>query len=468
MTLLSPSPQVPVLADVRPRISFPPYERSRLRPGVVHLGLGCFHRAHQLSYFDTLARLGVCDWGVVGVGIRNRRLARVLDAQDNLFTLVERSAEVTRARVIGVLLERLLLADDGAAVVDRLADPQTRLVTLTITGDGYQQDGAPGPVFAAIAAALERRRHSNILPFTVLSCDNLPGNGAAAKTAVLAAARSRDGALAEWIATNVAFPDSMVDRITPATTVADRRLVEVEFGYTDGWPVVTEPFTQWVVEDRFGADRPPLDLAGVRFTDDVTPYKLIKSRMLNGAHCALGYVGALAGHRRTDDAMRDPVLAQYVDQLLAREIAPSLPKDVPGMAPDQYRHTLLERFRNPAIGDPLSRLCGRGSTKMPSYLLPSVHDAQAAGRPRTLLLLAVAGWLRYLRGTTDDGRIIDVQDARAGELTALARATDPRAILRVTDIFGELAAHPDDVALISRMLEEFDQRGVTATIRRYL
>ncbi len=452
------------------RVTIPTYDRTALRPGVVHLGLGSFHRAHQLSYFDDLANLGVRDWGVVGIGVRNRRLAQVLQAQDNVFTVVQRGPEGTRGRVIRVLLDHLLLADGLGPVLDRLADPQTGIVTLTITGDGYRTEpaAAPNPVFAALAAALDRRRAAGVPPFTVMSCDNLLDNGASTRTALLAAAEPRGGRLTDWIADCVHFPSSMVDRITPATTAVDRRTVKQELGLTDGWPVMTEPFTQWVIEDRFGAVRPPLDLVGVRFTDDVAPYKLVKSRMLNGAHCALGYLGSLAGHLRTDQAMRDPVLVQYVEALLADEVGPLLPTDLPGMSGQRYRHTILERLRNAAIGDPLTRLCARGSTKMPAYLLPSLWAAQRAGHPRKLLLLAVAAWLRYLRGTTDDGRPINVEDARAVELGRLARASDPRVILQVTDIFGDLAEHQGDVDLMTSMLSQFEDRGVTATIRRFL
>jgi mannitol-1-phosphate/altronate dehydrogenase len=466
-----------VVGSATARVAVPTYDRTALEPAVVHLGVGGFHRAHQLSYFDQLANLQVGGWGVVGVGIRNPRLGQVLCNQDNLFTVVERGSAGSTARVVGVMVDYLLLADAPAAVLARLVDPRTRLVTMTITGDGYQSgvypsdvDATPArtSVFPVIAAALEQRRNSGTAPFTVLSCDNLPNNGSAARAAVLAAAYARDPALAGWIRQSVAFPDSMVDRITPAAHPDDHRLIQDEFNVTDGWPVVTEPFSQWVIEDRFCNTRPPLDRVGVRFVEDVTPYKLIKSRLLNGAHCALGYLGSLAGHRRTDEAMMDPVISAYVSSLMARELAPLLPAGVPGMELTEYQRTLLDRLRNPAVGDFLSRLCRRGSTKMPAYLLPSLRAAQSSGRPRQLLLLAVAGWLRYLRGTSFDGVPIEIEDARADELRRLARARDPRALLGLTDIFGELAQHEEDVRTIATMLADLDNRGVSATVRRTL
>jgi mannitol-1-phosphate/altronate dehydrogenase len=470
LTALTPSPLTSsMLSSSSHRLDVPAYDRTRLAPAVVHFGVGGFHRAHQLTYFDELANLGVDDWGVIGVGISSPRMGQVLGGQDNLFTVVQRGSTASTARVVGVLVEYLLLAEDRAAVLARLVDPRIRLVTLTITGDGYAAGGTAGrpSVFAVIAAALERRRQRGSAPFTVLSCDNLPDNGAAARTAVLAAARDRSTELAGWIERSVAFPESMVDRITPATSAGDRRWIEQEFQVDDGWPVITEPFSQWVIEDRFGADRPPLDRVGVRYVDDVTPYKLIKTRMLNGAHCALGYLGSLAGYRRTDEAMADPLIAAYVDKLLADEIAPLLPQDVPGMNLSEYRRTLLERFANPAVGDGLARLCRRGSTKMPAYLLPSLRAAQNAGQPRDLLLLAVAAWLRYLRGVGLRNEPIQVEDARLAELRTLA-ADGPGAVLTLTDVFADLAAHRDDVRTIESITCGLDHRGLTPTLRTYL
>ncbi|WBQ07243.1 mannitol dehydrogenase family protein [Kribbella sp. CA-293567] len=451
------------------RVDLPAYDRTALTPAVVHFGVGGFHRAHQLTYFDRLAGLQERDWGVIGVGISSPRMGQVLSGQDNLFTVVERGSTASTARVVGVMVEYLLLAEERAAVLARLADPRVRLVTLTITGDGYAADGTAGrpSVFGVIAAGLELRRQRGIAPFTVLSCDNLPDNGAATRRAVIAAARARSTGLAAWIDRTVAFPDSMVDRITPVTSAADRRWIAREFQVDDGWPVITEPFSQWVIEDRFSNQRPPLEQVGVRYVDDVAPYKLIKTRMLNGAHCALGYLGSLAGHRRTDEAMADPVISQYVARLLGDEIAPLLPQDVPGMELHAYRRTLLDRFGNPAVGDGLPRLCRRGSTKMPAYLLPSLWAAQAADRPRKLLLLAVAAWLRYLRGVGLRGEPIEVEDARLTELRALA-ATGTTAVLTLTDVFADLAEHPDDVRTIETLINDLDHRGLTSTMRTLL
>jgi mannitol 2-dehydrogenase len=450
------------------RVALPNYDRAALVPAVVHLGAGSFHRAHQAVYFDDLATLGETEWGVVSVGIRRRAVADALAAQNNMFTVVERGTTDDRVRIVGSVVDFVLLADEHDAVVARLADPQTRLVTLTITADGYSADESlTNSVFEPLVRALDERRRAGTGPFTVLSCDNLPDSGAAAQRTTLVTAEKAFGRdLAEWIEAKVMFPSSMVDRITPSTTDKDRDWVRQEFGIADLSPVVTEPFSQWIIEDRFCQGRPPLDRVGVRFVDDVGPYKLIKSRLLNGTHTALGYLGYLAGHRRADEAMTDPAISGYVEQLITDELAPLLPPAVPGMELDTYCATLLERLRNPAIGDPLSRLCGRGSTKMHDYLLPSLTTARAEGRPHHLLTLALAGWVRYLRGLDLAGEPIEVKDARYDDLAALAQPGPdyPQELLQRRDIFGDLAGDRRLAAEVARLIAALDNQGVQATI----
>ncbi|WP_093804117.1 mannitol dehydrogenase family protein [Streptomyces sp. Wb2n-11] len=449
-------------------LELPGYDRARLRPAIVHFGVGGFHRAHQAVYFDQLAELGFFHWGVIGVGIHRPEMGEVLGAQDNLFTVIERGIDTYAAKVVGSMVEYLLLAEDPDAVRTRLTDPRIRLVTLTITADGYTVPDGPeqarNSIFGLIVDALQARRRANEAPFTVLSCDNLPDSAAVTREAVTTLARRREPELAQWIGDRVSFPGSMVDRITPATSPEDCDLVALDFRVGDRWPVITEPFSQWVIEDDFCNDRPPLDRVGVRFVDDVAPYKLIKSRLLNGTHCALGYVGYLAGHRSTDEAMGDPVVAEFVEGLMREEIAPLLPSDVAGMQLDEYCDTVLERLRNPGIGDELARLCRRGSTKMPDYLLPSLQAARAEGSPRTRLAFTVAAWMRYLRGVDLDGRPIDVQDARADELreAALRGGDDPGALLAIDDIFGDLARDSRTVADIQRSLTALSRTGITS------
>jgi fructuronate reductase/mannitol 2-dehydrogenase len=345
-----------------------------------------------------------------------------------------------------------------------LSDPATRLVTLTITGNGYLlgADGAfhaddplvtselahpdqPDTVFGYLVEALDRRRRAGLPGFTVLSCDNIPGNGPAARTMVTSFAELREPGLAHWIGQNVAFPSSMVDRITPETTPEERDRLARLFGVDDRWPVITEPFSQWVVEDTFCNGRPPLDEVGVQFVADVAPYELAKKRLLNASHSALGYLGYLAGYRTTAEVMADPAYADYVSAMID-EVTPLLPP-VPDIDLGAYKKALLDRLANRGMADRLSRLCRRGATKVPSYLLPSITETRAQGRAAPMLTLAVAGWFRYLRGRDYAGAPIPIEEPRSAELTELARrrGADPRPRLTVRDVFGDLA---DDASVV--------------------
>jgi mannitol-1-phosphate/altronate dehydrogenase len=464
----------------------PTYDRSALTPAVVHFSVGGFHRSHQLLYFDELAerRLST-DWGVVGVGLHSRTMKDALAPQDHLYTVVERSPDGERARVVGVMVDYHFAPDSPSVVLDLLADERTRMVSLTITGSGYrlcpdsgdfdaddvdvrwdlEHPGRPRTVFGFLVEALDRRRRTGLPPFTVVSCDNMHRNGDAARDAVVGFARLRDEVLARWIADRVAFPSSMVDRITPHTTPEQREAVARRYGVDDRWPVITEPFSQWVIEDEFSHGRPPLDEVGVRFVSDVARYELMKTRLLNASHCALGYLGSLAGYASIDRVMADPLLAEYVQELMDVEVTPLLPPPE-GIDLELYKRTLLQRFANPAIADQLYRLCRRGSTKMPHHLLPSLRQALDEGRPHRLLTLAVAAWFRYLRGVDPHGLRFEVDDPRAAELQALALAggTDPRPLLRERSIFGDLADRPEFVTELRAALEQLERDGVRVAL----
>jgi mannitol-1-phosphate/altronate dehydrogenase len=469
------------------QLSVPTYDRSALVPSVVHFSVGGFHRAHQLLYFDELAERGIStDWGVVGIGLHHRRLMDALAPQDYLYTVVERSPDGERARVVGVMIDYLYAPDDPAAVLDRLTDQRTKVVTLTITGAGYRLDPSTGSfdadcpdlradlatpdrpqtVFGFLVEALDRRRRAGLGPFTVVSCDNMHRNGNATRDAVVGFARQRDEVLARWIADRVAFPSSMVDRITPQTAPEERAAVARKYGVDDNWPVITEPFSQWIIEDTFCDGRPPLEQVGVRFVDDVADYELMKTRLLNAGHCALGYLGSLAGHTRIDELMGEDIFRAYVTRLMDDEVTPLLPQPA-GVDLTDYKRTLLQRFANPAIADRLDRLCRRGSTKMPHHLLPSLAEARRADRPSALLTLALAGWLRYLRGTDDAGLPLPLDDPHAAVLheAALAGGNDPRALLALRVVFGDLGDDAELVADLGRTLERLDREGVRATVR---
>ncbi|WP_408895696.1 mannitol dehydrogenase family protein [Nocardioides sp. R1-1] len=457
-------------------VDVPTYDRSALRPSVVHIGVGGFHRAHQAVYLDDLARAGSTEWGEVGVSLRSRGLCSELAEQDDLFSVVELGTEGERPRVVAAMTDYLFGPDDPRAVVARLALPDTRLVTLTVTGDGYDDAGEVGATApeddatwsAYLVAALAQRRGAGLGGFTVLSCDNRDQSGAAARNAVLRRAARRDETLARWIRRNVTFPEAMVDRITPGSGDQLRALMARRYGLTDRSPVATEPFRQWVIEDSFCQGRPPLEDVGAQLVSDVAPYKVVKSRLLNGTHTAVAYLGWLAGHRTTAELTSDPTMLDFLTELMRSEVAPQL-VSVPGMGIDDYVDTVLQRLANPRIADPLDRLCRRGSTKVPAYLLPALSAAVRAGRRAPLLTLALAGWFRYLRGVDLHGRVIEIDDARLAELQPLARrgGHDPAPLLGVRDVLGGLGEERSVRTELRRALGDLDH-GVAPAVRRAL
>ncbi|WP_104522459.1 mannitol dehydrogenase family protein [Blastococcus atacamensis] len=486
------APAVPLsdrtLGDLPPDVSVPTYDRSALRPAIVHIGVGGFHRAHQAVYLEELARRGATDWGVIGVGLHSRAIGEVLADQDRLWTVVERAAEGDRATVVGVLTDYLYAPDGPEKVLAALTAEETRVVTLTITSTGYRIDantgefdaddpeiardleepGRPHTVFGFLVEALHRRREAGLPPFTVLSCDNMQSNGTAARGAVVSFARLRDAALAEWIDDNVAFPESMVDRITPSTSPDDRDAIAAAIGVDDRWPVVTEPFSQWVIQDTFCNGRPPLEAVGVQFVDDVSPYELVKTRLLNAGHSALAYLGYLAGYRTTDEVMADPVFRTYMTRLMADEIAPHLPQ-VPGVDLAEYQATLLDRLANPRMADQLARLGRRGSSKIPNYILPTVRSAIEQDRPHQLLCLAVAGWLRFLRGADYAGEEVPIEGPRP-DLVPIAQegGGDATPMLSEHSVFDHIGTDPRFAECVQRALTGLDRTGPREMIEEFL
>jgi mannitol 2-dehydrogenase len=460
----------------------PSYDPANLRPGVVHFGVGGFHRAHQAVYFDELADRDISlDWGIIGVGMHRREMGEVLGAQSNLFTVVKRDVEDT-ARVVGSIVDYLYALEDPEAVLSALADEQTRLVTLTITASSYPVDPAtctfrtdddgviadlddpehPSTVFGYIVEGLRRRREAGLPPFTVLPCDNMRNGGAIARTAVVHFARLRDPDLADWIDREGAFPASMVDRITPTTSPEDRDAVVQQFGVDDRWPVLTEPFTQWIIEDRFCNGRPPLEAVGVRFVEDVAPFEVMKTRMLNAGHCALGFYGLLLGHRTTVEAMGDELVRAFLTAFLD-EVAPLLP-EIPDMDLTEYRDTLLDRLSNPHMEDQLERLTRRSSSKVPDYVLPSLVEALGRGSSHRMLLLTVAGWFRYLTGVDEQAIGFDVQDARVDELQPLAREARVEEWIADKALSADLEGQPDVSAELAALVRRLQDEGVRAVL----
>jgi mannitol 2-dehydrogenase len=469
------------------RVSIPTYDRAALTGGVVHLSVGAFHRSHQAVYFDEIARRGLGNgWAITGVGLHRADLKRALAPQDGLYTVVTRTPAGDSARVVGALTRYLYAPDDPEAVLAAMADRRTRLVTLTITAGGYMVDletgsfagddasvlhdlahpHEPRSAVGILVEALDRRRRRGQPPFTVLSCDNMAGNGAVTRTAVLSMAALRGGDLASWLDERGAFPDSMVDRITPPTTDDDRAMVERRFGVRDRWPVIAESFTQWVIEDHFGDGRPPLDEVGAEFVSDVKPYALTKTRLLNASHLALGHLGLLAGHSLLDETMADPSYARYVESMMDDEIAPLLPSV--GIDLADYTACLRERFGNHQLPDPLVRLCRDGPTKLVRHVLPSIREARALGRPCGLLTLAVAAWCLCLRGVDERGRRIPTMEGYDDGLQALARdgREDGRCLLAHEPTFGSLASCAEFSAAVRSDMRELATDGSRAVLDR--
>jgi mannitol 2-dehydrogenase len=413
-------------------VSVPRYDRSRLRPRILHLGVGGFHRAHLALYVDELAARG-SDWGIRGLGLldADRRMEAALRSQDYLYTLVERGNGEPRSQVIGSIVDYALAVDDPEAVALKMADPETAILSLTITESGYSLE-RPNPTIEAIVGGLARRRAETGAALTVLSCDNIPGNGKVARAAVLRVCEERDPELARWVETTCTFPNSMVDRITPQTADADRAWLRDSVGIVDAWPVVTELFRQWVVEDDFALGRPRFGDVGVLFSDRVHDWELYKLRMLNGTHTCMAYLSALAGIVFVDEAMATPPLRRFLERFLWDEVIPTLTA-IPGHPPTEYAATVLGRFASSGVRDQIERLCIDGTAKVPTFLLPTVERQLARDGPVECAALALAGWARYLATTPAAAR---APDAGAEQSVSFAKRAmdDPVAFLELTTV----------------------------------
>ena len=470
-------------------VAVPSYDRSVVRAGIVHFGVGGFHRAHQAMYLDRLMNDGqALDWGICGVGVlpQDRRMHEVMQAQDCLYTLVIKHPDGTlEPRVIGSIIDYLFAPDDPEAVLARMTDPATRIVSLTITEGGYHlhqvtgeldasdpglaADLLPGAipvsVFGFIIEALDRRRAAEVAPFTVMSCDNIPGNGHVAKKMLTSFARLKDPELADWVEREVHFPNSMVDRITPVTADSDKEALAERFGVDDGWPVVCEPFTQWVLEDDFGGGRPQLQDVGVQLVNDVEPYELMKLRLLNASHQSLCYLGYLAGYRYAHEVCQDKLFVDFLLGYMDFEATPTLPP-VPGVDLDRYKHQLIERFANPEVRDTLARLCAESSDRIPKWLLPVVRDQLAADRGIERAALVVAAWARYAEGTDEQGQPIVVVDRLRDRLVERAQHNreDPLIFISDRDLFGDLVDDERFVRAYTSALSSLYERGARATL----
>jgi len=478
---------LPVIAGIA---EVPAYDRAGLSAGIVHFGIGNFHRAHQALYLDDLFNQGADhDWAIVGAGVMpgDAKMREALEGQDWLTTIVEQSAEESRARVIGPMTGMLPVAD-SAAIIERLADPAIRIVSLTVTEGGYFVDSAghfdpehpaivadgknpdePKTVFGLIAAGLKRRRQEGVIPFTVMSCDNLPHNGVVAREAVVGTARLADPGLADWIADSVSFPNGMVDRITPATGERERTGLQRDFGIEDAWPVFCEDFRQWVLEDAFPAGRPALEKAGVQFVPDVTPFEIMKIRILNGGHAVIAYPGGLLDIHFVHEAMQHRLISAFLEKIEREEIMPVVPP-VPDIDLAWYFGEIKRRFSNPKIGDTIRRLCLDGSNRQPKFIVPTIADRLRDGADVTGLALESALWCRYCYGESESGTPIEPNDPNWEKLVPLARQAraDPDAWLSMASVYGEVGKAEAFRTRFAQALSALWKEGTERVLTRYI
>jgi mannitol 2-dehydrogenase len=414
-------------------IPVPHYDRAALTPRILHLGVGGFHRAHMALYVDELAEAGG-GWGIRGIGLldADRRIASVLDSQDHLYTLIERDSNGSRPRIVGSIVDYRLVANDSAAFAPEVARPEIAILSLTITEGGYSLD-EPNPTIEAIVTGLDARRASGGHPLTILSCDNLPGNGHVAREAVMRVCEARGDDLVRWVEAACSFPNSMVDRITPQTTDADRAFLRYEWGLDDGWPVVSEPFRQWVLEDSFAAGRPAWEEVGALFTDRVHDWELYKLRMLNATHSCMAYLMAIAGVVYVDEAVATPAVKRYLERFLSAEAIPTL-TEIPGHPAADYGRTVLGRYENTGVRDQIARLCIDGTAKFPSFLIPTIERQLELDGPVACAALALAGWARYLATVPAAERANDPYGDRAATF-AVRSLEEPRLFLEFDQVF---------------------------------
>jgi len=479
------------LASIPDQVKRPGYNRAELTAGIVHIGLGNFHRAHQAWYLHRLFQMGLNrDWAIIGAGVRanDEQMRQRLQAQDYLSTLIELDPANKSAEVIGSMIDYVPVEEGNGALIEQLADPAIRIVALTVTEGGYYIDPAtkgfddkhpdirhdaanpdhPRTAFGAMVAALKLRRDRNIDPFTGLSCDNLQGNGNILHQTVVSLARLSDPDLAAWIDSNCSFPNSMVDCIVPATGSRELALAR-EFGLDDAAPVTHEPFRQWVIEDRFCAGRPDLDKVGAQFTDHVHDFEKMKIRILNGSHQVISAIGELLGIETIAETMTDPRIHALYRKVAEEEIAPHV-KPVPGFTALQYVDLIDRRFSNPEIVDTTRRVAFDGSSRHPGFIIPSIRDGLKAGTPVHGLALVEAAWARYCLGVREDGLVIKDNDPFWDVLTIKAKEAkeSPRTWLEMRHNYGDLADEPRFADAFEHWLNKIHNKGMLAALDEYL
>lgn len=478
------------LARLPADVARPRYDRAAVATGIVHLGLGAFFRAQGAVFTEAVLAGGDARWGILGASLRSPDTRDALRPQDHLYTVAERGPQQERLQVIGALTGVMVGAEDLPALIDAMAQPRVAIVSLTVTEKGYCYDPASGDLDeshadivhdlahpeaprsapALLVSAIARRRMQGVPPLTVLCCDNLPHNGATLRRIVSQFAALRDRDLARFIEDAVAFPSTMLDRIVPATTPADRASIAARLGMEDASPVVTEPYNQWVIEDRFAGVRPAWDDHGATLVRDIAPYETMKLRLLNASHSLMAYLGYLAGHETIADTIADPSFRRLVDGFMDAEVTPTLrlPASIDVAA---YKRALLERFANPALRHRTAQIAMDGSQKLPQRLLDTARERLRIGAPIPRLALAVAGWMRYVTGTDENGGAIEVRDPLAPRLRRIADAAGPSAerlapaLLSVREVFGaDLPSHPAFAEAVTAALDRLFAVGARQTV----
>lgn len=477
-------------------VARPAYDRQALKTGIVHLGIGAFMRAHMAAATEAAIGAGDLRWGMVGVSLRQADTRDALAPQDGLYTLAIRDADAQgqprqRLQVIGAVRSLLVAPENPQAVLNAIAAPDTRIVSLTVTEKGYCHDPATGalrldhpdivhdlahPLVARSAIGmlvygLQLRHARGHGPLTLMSLDNLPANGRVLRAAVLRFAEEIDSTLRIWIEGQCRFPCSMVDRIVPKTTDADRETVSAALGCVDAWPVLGEPFFDWAIEDEFAADRPDWTLGGARFVPDAEPFEKLKLRMVNGTHSSLAYLGAMAGWQTVDKAIGQPALRMHIEALMRDEIEPTLPA-LPGLDVAAYRHNLLARYANPALAHRTHQIAMDGSQKLPQRLLGTLRDRLTRQLPVTRMALGLAAWMHYLRGVDELGQSYSIDDPHAAALTALYQQSlaqgvntqTVHAMLAYVPVFGDLAGNAALTTALLPLLQSLPAHGVSATL----
>lgn len=484
------------LAALSAAVARPAYDRKGLKTGIVHLGIGAFMRAHMAAATEAAIAAGDLRWGITGVSLRQADTRDALGPQDGLYTLAIRDADAQgqprqRLQVIGAVRSLLVAPENPQAVLNAIAAPDTRIVSLTVTEKGYCHDPATGalrldhpdivhdlahPLVARSAIGmlvygLQLRHARGHSPLTLMSLDNLPANGRVLRAAVLRFAEEMDSTLRAWIEGQCRFPCSMVDRIVPKTTDADRETVSAALGCVDAWPVLGEPFFDWAIEDEFAADRPDWTLGGARFVPDAEPFEKLKLRMVNGTHSSLAYLGAMAGWQTVDKAIGQPALRMHIEALMRDEIEPTLPA-LPGLDVAAYRHNLLARYANPALAHRTHQIAMDGSQKLPQRLLGTLRDRLARGLSITRMALGLAAWMHYLRGVDEQRQSYRIDDPHADALTALYQTSigqgvstaSVHAMLAYAPVFGDLAGNTALTAALLPLLQSLQSHGVAATL----